>query len=72
MKSKIEGRVRLACVASLLALGLIIWSLLDPRPLPVIAAMTVGQVIGTLSLLLFLGSVALDVRARYKITKRGG
>lgn len=68
--SKIEGRVKWACVWSLLALGLISWALVHPKPLPVIVAMSVGQAIGTLSLLLFLGSIALDIRARYRLTKR--
>jgi hypothetical protein len=61
---KIERRIRLACGSSLVALGLIVWSLLDPRPLPVIAAMTIGQALGTLSLIFFVGSVLLDLRAR--------
>ena len=68
--SKIENRVKWACIWSLGALGLITWALIQPKPLPVIVAMSVGQLIGTLSLLLFLGSVALDVRARYRLTKR--
>ena len=68
--SKIENRVKWACIWSLVALGLIVWALIQPKPLPVIVAMSVGQLIGTLSLLLFLGSVALDIRARYRLTKR--
>lgn len=62
--SKIEQRARIACVASLAALGLIVWSLVHPKPLPVIVAMSVGQAIGTLSLLFFLGSIVLDLRSR--------
>jgi hypothetical protein len=68
--SKIENRIKWACIWSLVALGLISWALIHPKPLPVIVAMSVGQLIGTLSLLLFLGSIALDVRARYRLTKR--
>lgn len=70
VQSKIERRVFWACVWSLVALGLIIWSLVDQKPIPVIVAMSVGQAIGTLALLLFIGSVVLDLRARYKIEKR--
>ncbi len=69
VKSKIERRVFWACIWSLVALGLIVWSLVDPKPIPVIVAMSVGQVIGTLALLLFVGSVLLDLRARYKIER---
>jgi hypothetical protein len=38
------------------------WSLFDPRPLPVVAAMSIGQVLGTLSFLSFLYVVATDLR----------
>jgi hypothetical protein len=54
-----------ACVLALVALALIVWSLLDPRPLLVIGAMSVGQVIGTLSFAAFLFVVVADVRGRY-------
>lgn len=69
--STVERRVRWACYLSLLALALITWSLISKKPLPVIAAMTIGQVLGTVSLLLFLGSIALDLRARYRVEKKG-
>lgn len=69
--STVERRVRWACYLSLVALALTAWSLVSQRPLPVIAAMTIGQALGTLSLLFFLGSIALDVRATYRVTKKG-
>jgi hypothetical protein len=49
-------------VLALAALALMVWSLLDPRPVPVIVAMSVGQVLGTLSFLAFLVVVATDLR----------
>jgi hypothetical protein len=55
-----------ACALALFALGLVVWSLLDPRPIPVIVAMSVGQVVGTLSFVAFLVVVIGDLRARYK------
>jgi hypothetical protein len=58
-----------ACLLALVALALIVWSLFDPRPLPVIAAMSIGQVLGTLSFIAFLAVVASDVRARYRRVK---
>jgi polyferredoxin len=58
-----EKRIRRACWLALVALGLIVWSQVHPRPMPVIVAMSVGQVIGTLSLLMFLHAVFADVRA---------
>ena len=51
-----------ACVAALVALALMVWSLLEPTPMPVLVAMSAGQVLGTLSLLAFLGVVAADLR----------
>mgnify|MGYP000193283105 CR=1 FL=1 len=59
--AKVERRVRWACVLALVALALIVYSLLVPKPLPVIVAMSVAQGIGTLSLLLFLLVVRQDI-----------
>jgi hypothetical protein len=52
----------MACVCALGALALMAWSLFDPRPLPVIAAMSVGQALGTLSFAAFVYVVARDLR----------
>ena len=60
-RSPIERRVAFACVLALTALGLIAWSLVDAGPLPVIGAMTVGQLLGTLSLLFFLYAIVADL-----------
>lgn len=56
----------ISCVLALVALGLILWSLFDPRPIPVIAAMSAGQVLGTLSFGAFLLVVVMDWRKRYR------
>lgn len=58
----IERRMRFSCYLALLALALIVWSLVHPAPLAVIGAMTVGQVLGTLSLLFFLYAILADLR----------
>lgn len=58
----IEKRVRWACYLALAALALIIWSLVQPAPLPVIGAMSVGQLFGTLSLMFFLYALVADLR----------
>jgi hypothetical protein len=55
-----------ACLLALVALGLVVWSLLDPRPIPVIVAMSVGQALGTVSFVAFLLVVAGDLRSRYR------
>lgn len=36
-----------AAILTLVALGLMVWSLLVPTPMPVMVAMSVGQVFGT-------------------------
>ncbi|HRI65885.1 MAG TPA: hypothetical protein PK156_16675 [Polyangium sp.] len=59
--AKVERRVRMACILALVALALIVFSLLVPKPLPVIVAMSVAQGIGTLSLVLFLLVVRRDI-----------
>jgi hypothetical protein len=54
--------LRVSCIVALVALGLIAWSLVDPRPIPVIVAMSVAQILGTLSFLAFLFVVVRDLR----------
>jgi hypothetical protein len=52
-----------ACSFALSAVALMVWSLFDPRPIPVVVAMSVGQVLGTLSLLAFVYVIFVDWRA---------
>jgi hypothetical protein len=52
----------IACVMALVALAMIVWSIVDPRPIPVVAAMSVAQGLGTLSLLIYLFVVLADLR----------
>jgi hypothetical protein len=51
-----------ACLCALAALAMMAWSLFDPRPIPVIASMSLGQVIGTASFGAYLVVVARDLR----------
>jgi hypothetical protein len=55
--------IRFSCVLALVALVLIVWSMFDPRPIPVVLAMSVGQALGTVSFAAFLLVVARDLRA---------
>jgi hypothetical protein len=61
--------LRLASVLALLALGLMAWSLFDPRAFPVIVAMSVGQLLGTASFAAFGWVVLGDVRAKWKVAQ---
>jgi len=47
---------------TLVALGLMVWSMLVPTPLPVMLAMTVGQAIGTTAFALYIFVVLRDLR----------
>ena len=58
----IEKRVRRACYLALAALGLILWSLVQPVPLAVVGAMSVGQLFGTLSFGFFVFAIVADLR----------
>jgi hypothetical protein len=76
VKFKISARrlvwfVRAACVSSLAALALIVWSLLDPSPLAVIAAMSAGQALGTASLGLFVVAILVDLRRAHVLDSAG-
>ena len=61
---RLVRRVRWACWLSLLSLAFMVWSLVHPRPIPVIAAMSVGQGLGTLALLVYAWAVVTDLRRR--------
>ncbi len=52
----------IACALALVGLALIVWSIVDPRPVPVVVAMSVAQGVGTLSLLVYLVVVIADLR----------
>jgi hypothetical protein len=56
-----ETLTRAACVLGLVALALMVWSVVDPRVWPVLLALSVGQVVGTLSFVIFLAVVARDL-----------
>lgn len=51
-----------ACVLGLIGLALMSWSLFDQGWIPVMMAMSVGQGIGTLSLLLFIAVTVMALR----------
>jgi hypothetical protein len=60
--SRYERVLVVACVSALVGLAFMAWSLFDPRPPPVLIALSVGQAIGTLSFLLYLGVVLRSIR----------
>jgi hypothetical protein len=64
MKRGVPELVRLACVLALVALGLVCWSVLQPRPVPVILAMSAGHVVGGSAFACYLLAVILDAVQR--------
>jgi hypothetical protein len=58
--------LRISAVLTLVGLALMVWSILVPTPLPVMLAMTVGQVVGTSAFGLYLVVVIRALRAEYK------
>ena len=57
--------LRISAVLTLVGLALMVWSILVPTPLPVMLAMTVGQVVGTSAFGLYLVVVIRALRAEY-------
>ena len=56
--------LRIAAVLTLVGLALMVWSLVQPTPLPVMLAMTVGQAVGTVAFALYLVVVVRAIRDR--------
>lgn len=54
--------LRIAAVLTLLGLAFMVWAIVDPRATPVMIAMSVGQGMGTLAFLIYLGVVLADLR----------
>jgi len=53
--------LRLSAVLTLIALALMVWSMLEPTPLPVMLAMTVGQGIGILAFGIYIFIVVREL-----------
>lgn len=54
--------LRVSAVCALLALALMVWGVLDPAPIALVVAMSVGQGLGTLSFALYALVVIIDLR----------
>ena len=58
----------LAAAATLGAVGLMILSIVSPKPIFLVLAMSVGQGLGTLSLAAYLLAIALDLNVSAALT----
>jgi hypothetical protein len=54
--------LRWAALAGIASLALMVWGVLDPHPIALVIAMSVGQALGTLSFLVFCLVVVTDLR----------
>ncbi len=54
--------LRWCALLTLVGLALMVWSMVQPTPLPVMLAMTVGQVLGTLAFGAYLFIVIRELR----------
>lgn len=61
-KRRSHTLLRISGVLTLIGLALMAWSMLEPTPLPVMLAMTVGQAVGTSAFALYLFVVIRDLR----------
>ena len=63
--------LRVAAVLTLVALALMVWSVLQPTPMPVLVAMMVGQVFGTIAFACYGLVVIADLRRTYRRRQAG-
>lgn len=59
-----EALLRISALLTLLALLLMVWSVIQPTPMPVILAMSAGQGVGTLAFALYLYVVLRELRRK--------
>jgi len=59
--SSIRGLTRIACGLALMGLALLCYSVLFPKPLPVILAMSAGHVLGVAAFFTYLLAIVLDL-----------
>jgi len=54
----------ISAVLTLVGLALMVWSMIQPTPLPVMLAMTAGQGVGMTAFALYLIVIVRDVRGK--------
>jgi hypothetical protein len=60
LSRSVRELVRLACLLALVALGIFVYSIVVPRPLPVMLAMSVGHVIGGAAAACYALAILID------------
>jgi hypothetical protein len=67
---RVATMLRVSAVLTLVGLALMVWSMLEPTPMPVILAMSVGQGLGVVALVLFGVSVLIDQVRKQRVKGR--
>jgi uncharacterized protein (DUF2062 family) len=62
--------LRISAVLTIVGLALMVWSMLQPTPLPVMLAMTIGQALGTTAFGLYIYVVVREFRREYRRRSR--
>jgi hypothetical protein len=57
--------LRIAGALTLVALALMVWSVMQPTPMPVLLAMSIGQALGTVAFAMYGLVVFADLRRQY-------
>lgn len=65
--SRVQTTLRWSALLTAAGLALMLWSIFEPRALPVVLAMSVGQGLGTLAFGLFGWVVISDVRTARRL-----
>lgn len=58
--------LRVSCVLTLIGLALMAWSMVQPTWMPVMLAMSVGQLVGTTAFAIFIAVIVRDLRRRMR------
>ena len=66
LRIKVRAWLRAACVLTLIALALMVWSLFDPTLIPIIVGMSLAQVFGTIAFAIYGVVVVLDITRQRK------
>jgi hypothetical protein len=62
MKLRLPLLLRISAVLTIVGLAFMVWSILQPTPLPVMLAMSVGQFVGMVAFGLYLYVIVVDLR----------
>jgi hypothetical protein len=62
LEGSVSKLTRAACIFALLGLALMSYSIIDPRAVPVITAMSLGHAFGISAFACYLFAVVLDIR----------